>query len=508
MYRAAVSLRLLMNWRAASIRCTSPRERVESVRMRGRKENAALVGAILGLAETLIGCGAGPAPRASASREAEPARAESAAAPRSAPPPASSAEPARAPGVSPIAHEYRRIFDGWAKVVFPDGRPLLISSEGAVELSSGRVSFERLFSNAAVYEGNSVWFADGFSPMSACPEPSVLVERVGSDWRPRHQINVHQLFVSRWLPGSSLAAIVPRRTGPPWGYELLVLEKNRKAPVPERSGRARKPECHTRIETVLALEAFPSGEIFAFGSECPLLPPSESDAVEGEERDSTSTLVVELWKKGSARSSFAALPLSELTSTFGVSADDIWATGSPSEGVFGVAHYDGSNWTLLPERFEQAVSAWFVPAGEHGVDARRFFVVGQKLFEFSAGNTREHALPESCVPLDVELHDGELWLTCSLAEYELALFTTNAQIQPFRFSDDVERSRVTWTETPYPPLDPKGPRSGGCGGARREPYEDRSFGAAPPKTSKGTSKPGKPAPRPATGRKTLRNFGY
>src|SRR5690606_40763463 len=98
-----------------------------------------------------------------------------------------------------------------------------------------------------VYHGDSLWFGDHFSPMSACPEPSTLVQRVGDKWIPRFEMNVHSLVVQPWTKGSSLAAIVPFRSGPPWGYELTVLERNRTAPRPARRLAHHSPECETRI---------------------------------------------------------------------------------------------------------------------------------------------------------------------------------------------------------------------------------------------------------------------
>ncbi len=56
------------------------------------------------------------------------------------------------------------------------------------------------------------------------------------------------------------------------GYELTVLEKDRTAPTPGRAGRTREAGCHIRIADLYGLLAFPSGELFASGRPCPLLP--------------------------------------------------------------------------------------------------------------------------------------------------------------------------------------------------------------------------------------------
>jgi hypothetical protein len=342
--------------------------------------------------------------------------------------------------------------------------------------------------------------------MSACPVYSVLVQLVGDKWVPRRDANVHDLEVSPWLAGSSLAAVVPRRSGPPWGYELMVLEKNRTPPVAERAGAARDASCHTRLSEVAALEAFRTGEIFVFGTECPLLPAEEpnepgdaaADAAPAPSDEWSSPVVVESFAPGARRSTFTTLPLRELSSTFGVAGDDIWAAGRASESEWRLVHYDGKSWNLLPERFEQPLGSVFVPSGETGPGARRFFIAGTKVLEFSQGTTHEHAVPDNCAPLNVQLQDEQLWLLCSLGDYELAVFTTDTKVSPFHFSDDPDRPRVTWNESSYPPLDPKAP-PGGCGG----PRQFESTKPAP------HSKPS-PLPRPKTKAQSLDvlDFGY
>jgi len=404
-------------------------------------------------------------------------------------PPASAAPPAP----QRVPHEYHLVYDGSGRVFVRDRRPLLVTMTGVIDLTDGRVQFEREPGNFGVYEGDSLWFADRFSPMSACPQPSVMAELVGTRWVPRWNVNVHALQVSRWLPGSSLAAVVPRRLGPPWGYELLVLEKNRPAPRPERSGPDREQGCYTRLDRPTALEAFPSGEIFVFGHECPLVPEPWEGEVEGdggEELEASDALVVESFARGAQRSTFASLPLRELTSTFGVSASDVWAAGSVSDTEWGIVHFDGSSWTLLPERFREEVHSLYVPAGEQGAMARRFFILGAELMEVSPGDLVAHALPPDCTPLSAQVERGELWLSCDVGRYDAALFTTDPKIDLARFpEDDPERPRVAWSELVRPPLDPARPPTTRCGPAPLpKPSRDQ--------VHSGKAVHGKPAPAP------------
>ncbi len=440
--------------------------------------------------------GANEAPVAVTPPTTSPASPEATAAP--APPvdtrtPAAPA-PTEAKRSDVVAHDYRKVFDDYASIVFHEGRPLLFAMQGAVDLSTGLVSFEKMVGSGVVYEGDTLWYADGFSPMSACPEPSALVQLQGERWVPRRDVNVHALFVQAWLPGSSLAAVVPMRAGPPWGYELTVLEKNRAAPVPERAGKKRDASCHTRIADLEALVAFPSGEIFAFGTECALVPAetSETDEAETADEQGAPTLVVESWDAKASRSSFASLPFRELSSVRGIGPRDVWVAGSLDGGKHAFAHFDGVSWTLGAERFDDAIHALFVPNDEAGPTARRYFISGGRLLELASQGLVQHAVPNDCQPLGVEVQNGQFWLSCG-AKFGMALYTTDPAIAPFAFpAETLQESYVTWREQKLPPLDPKGPRVG-CG-PRAAEYELESFPSSNVGPKPRPTKPSKPQP--------------
>jgi hypothetical protein len=337
--------------------------------------------------------------------------------------------------------------------------------------------------NYAAYEGDSLWFADHFSPMSACPEPSTLAQLVGEKWLPRLETNVHSLVVRPWVKGSSLAAIVPRRSGPPWGYELVVLERNKTPPRAARRSRHHLPECETRIAVLQTLLAFPSGEIFVFGTECEtdpsLLPEPRGDAVTLEatapesQADVSPPTVMETWQKG--RHEFIELPFRDLGLVEGTNPTDVWATGEVEDGHWAVAHYDGGTWQLLPERFTTPVVGLRVYPGAIGKDARRLLLRDGRLTEVHQGVTREHELPASCYAEDdaadgLRLDGTELWITCR-EEDEPVLYTTRVGIAEFRFDTEAtDRSLVSFvTDKRYPRLDPNAPSLRSCGsGPSRE----------------------------------------
>jgi hypothetical protein len=285
--------------------------------------------------------------------------------------------------------------------------------------------------------------------------------------------------VSKWWPGSSLVAVVPKRTGPPWGYELMVLEKNRTPPVAQRAGKRRLSECHTRLSDLEALLAFESGEIFVFGTECPLLPKEPVFDEDGNQLEQESeplpVVAVESWTKGARRSSFAALPLSELSRTFALGPTDIWAAGAIKDGEWGVTHFDGIGWNLLPQRFADPIHSLFVKRSP-GSAERIVLAVGRRLLEIVRGDIKEHEVPANCAPVGARLHEEHWWVDCT-TDYDLSIYTTDLSIRTFAFpATDADKPYVDWTGAKLPKLDPKGP-SVGCG--RKEFSLDGDASATP-----------------------------
>ena len=408
--------------------------------------------------------------------------------------PVAPSTPSEAPPL--ISHAYRKVFGDWGTLLFRGERPWVFSSRGAVDLASGRVLFEGQFGNWAVYEGDSLWFADGFSPMSACPVRSALVQLVGDKWVPRRELNVHDLQVSAWLPGSTLAAITPRRLGPPWGYELVVLEFNRPAPVPQRAGKGRQDGCHTRLSRVQTMTAFASGELFVFGDECPLLPEealNEQSETAVEESEWRPSVAVESWSRGASKSRFSVLPLRELSRLFAIGPENIWAFGAITKTEWGFAHYDGTRWQLWPERFDRELDSPVPPQTEADSAAKTWVLREGRLLELQQGKTQVHQLPAGCAAVSMEHRGQQLWISCD----DGAIHTTDSSIQPFEFpSEQSEEAGVRWTRTLLPKLDPKAPRAG-CGEERvnPEPWSTGEVGQKPGSTKPGRSRPQVTLPR-------------
>jgi hypothetical protein len=404
-----------------------------------------------------------------------------------------------------VEHDYQRVFHGWPAFSLQGGDPYLIAGEGAVNLKTRVIDFEHGLSTWGAYEGDSLWFADNFMPMSACPEPSTLVQRVGKQWIPRLEVNVHSLVVHPWVKGSSLAAIVPFRPGPPWGYELTVLERNRTAPRPARRNANQFPECETRIAWFQTLVAFPSGEIFAFGGECGTQPLPEDEPEQLPDIDDTASdapldesvdpdypellpTVMESWHNG--RHEFIDVPFRELSQVTGVGPKDMWATGTRRDQTWAVAYFDGAAWQVLPDYYDHRIVALLVYDGESGRDARRLVLTTEQLFETKRGAPAkravvEHQLPPGCKPHELTLDGEELWVQC-LEDDEITLYTTRKDIAAFSFDIKAQgRNPVNFAEKAYPRLDPKAPSLRSCGSREFEtprppsPKPPRGLGSKP-----------------------------
>lgn len=427
-----------------------------------------------------------------------------------------------------VPHTYRRVFHGSGSLLVTGPEPYLIATEGAVNLKTQVIDFEREFANWGAFQGDSLWFADRLSPMSACPEPSTLAQRVGSTWIPRLEANVHSLVVQPWTKGSSLAAIVPYRSGPPWGYELTVLERNRNAPKPARRSPNQLTECETRIAWFQALVAFRSGEIFAFGGECATQPlpeddpaqtPAAEDAPWGHavtqddesvdpDRPDLPPTVMESWHKG--RHEFIDVPFRELSRVIGVGPKDIWATGTRDDETWAVGYFDGTAWQLLPDYYDHQLVALHVYPGETGRDARRLLLTTQQLFETSHGATTEHELPPDCRAHNLTLDGAELWVEC-YEDDEITLYTTRTDIAEFRFDTEApDRKLVNFTDKAYPRLDPKAHSLRSCGSREFETPERPTPSRNP--DSKPSPRPGgKPSPQRNKSRSNLTydaDFGF
>lgn len=491
----------------------------------------------LALGLILGGCGPRTPEAASPGAASTPKTSTTAVAPPSAAPDAPEVAPsASAPARPLVPHAYQEVASGYGGLSLYGGVPRWFADGRAIDLRSGQVEFSTYFANSITLEGDSLWYAHQFSPMSACPMPSTFLRLEGRTWRPRLEGNVHDLWVRPWVRGSSIAAIVPLRAGPPWGYELVVLEKNRTPPKPARRARNQAKECHTRLDTMEGFLAFSSGEILVLGRECELLAPEVEEEVEippggcvcvglhcppecparPEPPEPEEALLIEFFGKG--RHEFLAYPFVEPGALRGNAPTSVWTSGTDAEGKWAFAHFDGATWTVLPERFAEEIPWFVVPPGELGVGARRLFRLEGRLLELRGAELEGHELPAGCSSFDFELDGEHLWVTCE-KEAELVLYTTRTDIPRWKEPDatgaesaDALQEPAEFSPKGLPRLDPTAPSLQSCGGReRREEFDYRTAPSPGSKVSPG-SKPPAPRPMPSPGSKIVRPtsdfYGY
>jgi len=359
----------------------------------------------------------------------------------------------------------------------PWGDELAVRGQGGwARLVGTRLESECLAERESILHGASAWLATDFMPMSACPGSPALWQRQGTNWRFSRELRAHDLLTAAWTPGRTLAVTIPWRFGPPWGYELTVLEGGA-APRPTRAGpsgpKGDAGRCYTRLQEPQALLAFPTGELFVFGmGECP--------AIEAER------VVVERWGVRGGKPVFERLPLAYLGEVAAPAPDNLWLQGTfVGDNRSVLLHFDGLGWTLLPPPLSDPLTglAWEA-ATEEDVEAL-WLLTARSLWRWSSprepGGVAEpvaFALPAGCqVPSQLRQLRHELWLSC-----HSGIYTTNGAIQPLaeRLDDPSPCEQRLERPQPRSPRDSKlSPRNrefdSPCGGPSR-PFDAPGVG--------------------------------
>ena len=288
----------------------------------------------------------------------------------------------------------------------------------------------------ALHSGHSLWFARRSTPRATCPEQATLVESTSTGLRTAYAIGAHHLLTARWGEGRTLAAVVPRRTGPPWGYELRLIEGKGYVPKPSVAPpKEGEPRCYSRLQHPFALAAFDSGAVVVVGEgECPS---AESDSV-----------LVERWTIPRAESQLTRLPLASIAGFVGVSADDLWFVGTVIGSLSkALVHFDGAGFSLLPQRFDQEVSGLAVDAG--GKRTRVLVLGNDQLWVWTPSQAQLDtvAIPELCTtPRQIWVESDAWWLGC-----EEGIFTTNEVEVVFEWPQ-LDPECATMIDEPRSPL--------------------------------------------------------
>ncbi|MCH2109680.1 MAG: hypothetical protein MK135_10140, partial [Polyangiaceae bacterium] len=153
---------------------------------------------------------------------------------------------------SVVASPFRLVLDGSSGTLMRhQGHKIYSGQEGIFDITTGESLASCSFADGYLLQGKSLFFAARMSPYSACPDEPYLLEQVGKKWQLRKFIDAHDLKIDEWVSGTNIAAVVPYRAGPPWGYELVRVGGGRLPPQPQR-GASHPPisdqKCYSELQ--------------------------------------------------------------------------------------------------------------------------------------------------------------------------------------------------------------------------------------------------------------------
>ena len=263
-------------------------------------------------------------------------------------------------------------------------------------------------------------------PWASCAGDPKLYRKRGKRFDFSREISGHEMLIAPWVNGSTLAAFVPYRQGPPWGYQLVVLEGNEPTPIPtpsrNRSTDPTTPKCYTRLEYPTNLITFPTGEILVIGTpECTGAAIAATDTgacivrgARGQQRGTIERLPVVGTTEGAAPSVGARSP------------NDIYVSGVlPGTEIPALVHFDGDAWSLQVKNLPGVLGsfAFEKPNPDLVENAATWFIANGELWRWVSpfDDPTRVPLPEGAkVPLTVWVDGVDLWLLCDSGVYTTA----------------------------------------------------------------------------------------
>lgn len=237
---------------------------------------------------------------------------------------------------SPPPSPFRKVIDDrYGSLYEHDSELFYLSDRGVLSLATGEILARCDSMRGILMSGKSLYFAARLSPFSACPDEPYLLQRVGKKWPVRRFIDAHDLILEKWVAGSTIAAVVPYRLGPPWGYELVKIAGGVNPPHPLRgASHPTEPErkCYSELQEPRSLHAFPSGTLMVVGGSLCDLPRSEDEELSPEEEKARSRPAIENFPKGSYKSQIFRLPIDEVISSFEDNSEKLFILGKIKEG--------------------------------------------------------------------------------------------------------------------------------------------------------------------------------
>lgn len=390
------------------------------------------------------------------------------------------------PPVSP----FRRVLEGADGFVLEhQGRRLYSNESITFDLASGEVLIHCDYTRGYLLSGKNLYFAARMSPYSVCPDAPFLLEYAGKKWELRRYIDAHALLLDEWLKGTTIAAVVPYRGGPPFGYELVKVSGSGTLPRPQKGASdPHQPDthCYTELQEPYSLHAFLSGAIMVVGqSRCDISGDPDAEELSDEERALRYRPLVESFPKGSQRSTLFSLPFDEIVWVVETDSEALLilgkirsSEGEDAPGKMVLVSFDGKSVQKLDANVEGAQqivlhSGTQKEAGD-GVGGRTgdrastesLWILGESFLR-PAGSGEPLVLPPNCQPQGAWFEGRHAWLACLDG-----LYTTD----PDQGTIEVPKTESFSTcevldprpEYPVAGLFKKASPAGGCGRNARE----------------------------------------
>lgn len=351
--------------------------------------------------------------------------------------------------------------DSYGSSLLHGGHRIWGGQNGYFDLTSRKALAVCSYARGYMMSGKSLYFAARMSPYSACPDMPMLVEHAGDSWVLRRYIDAHDLLIDEWVAGTTIAAVVPYRSGPPWGYELVKIAGGVTPPTPRRwmvKGNSSEEQpssdeqsCYSELQRPLSLYAFPSGAITVVGEfRCDL----ESAEEEDRHVPAPARPVIEHFAAGTRQSILVDVPVDEVLATLGPAPDSLWILGafidddpSSARSKQALFHFDGKAIAPIDADLQGALTITLgPPSAERGVRPPLTlpWVLDEKWLRPASGTEDAIRLPQGCGATSAWFHAEHAWVAC-----EEGLYTTDPTVAPFSIPTSPERCEELLPEPEY-----------------------------------------------------------
>lgn len=379
---------------------------------------------------------------------------------------------------------FRHVLKGSSgRVLEHHGRRLYSDEAITFDLATREVLIDCAFTRGFLLPGKALYFAARMSPYSACPDAPFLLERVGKKWELRRFIDAHDVQMDEWIFGTTIAAVVPYRSGPPFGYELLKVAGGATPPRPERGASdPNDPErkCYSELQQPLSFHAFRSGAIMVVGAARCDLGGDEGKELSDEELNLRYRPVIESFPPGRSRSTLFSLPFDELVSLIELDPEILLMIGKVREGFaenapfrLVLVSFDGKSVRELEASLEggqqlvagpvASISARSeAPAPIDSSPLNGAWLLGESSLRALLGEGETLWLPAQCRPTQAWFEGTHAWVVC-----EDGVYTTDVD-QEWIEIPQTEGDSTCETLDPRPQyfvpgMYQRGSVAGGCG---------------------------------------------